>query len=44
MPVIAPDTFEDIASKLENQDYASLLPTGVDSTVVAGEWSSFIGN
>ncbi|KAI3327109.1 GMC oxidoreductase [Xylariaceae sp. AK1471] len=36
MPVIAPDTFEDIASKLEKLDYASLLPTGADPTVIAG--------
>jgi choline dehydrogenase len=36
MPVIAPDTFEDIASKLEKLDYATLLPAGADSTVIAG--------
>lgn len=37
MPVIAPDTFEDIASRLENLDHATLLPNGTDPTVVAGE-------
>ncbi|KAI8627089.1 GMC oxidoreductase [Xylariaceae sp. FL1651] len=36
MPVIAPDTFETIASKLENLDYPTLLPNGTDPTVVAG--------
>ncbi|KAJ2982226.1 hypothetical protein NUW58_g6492 [Xylaria curta] len=36
MPVIAPDTFENIASKLEKLDHATLLPNGTDPTVVAG--------
>ncbi|XXH05809.1 hypothetical protein Hte_012247 [Hypoxylon texense] len=35
MPVIAPDTFESIASKLENQDHAAQLPPGTDPTVIA---------
>ncbi|KAI1812269.1 FAD/NAD(P)-binding domain-containing protein [Poronia punctata] len=36
MPVIAPDTFEEIASRLEALDYATVLPTDVHSTVMAG--------
>ncbi|KAI1298068.1 hypothetical protein F5Y03DRAFT_386770 [Xylaria venustula] len=36
MPVIAPDTFEDIASKLENLDSATSLPNGTHPTVLAG--------
>ncbi|KAI1278985.1 hypothetical protein F5Y07DRAFT_387844 [Xylaria sp. FL0933] len=36
MPVIAPDTFEEIALKLEKLDYASALPTGTHPTVLAG--------
>ncbi|KAI0403090.1 hypothetical protein F4802DRAFT_608281 [Xylaria palmicola] len=36
MPVIAPDTFEKIASNLENQDHAAFLPNGTHPTVVAG--------
>ncbi|TRX90956.1 hypothetical protein FHL15_008161 [Xylaria flabelliformis] len=34
--VIAPDTFEEIASKLEKLDHAALLPNGTDLTVIAG--------
>lgn len=37
MPVIAPDTFEEIASKLEKLDHASFLPNKTHPTVVAGE-------
>ncbi|KAI1339218.1 hypothetical protein F5Y15DRAFT_423928 [Xylariaceae sp. FL0016] len=36
MPVIAPDTFQDIASALEAQDHASVLPADADPTVIAG--------
>ncbi|KAI8949821.1 GMC oxidoreductase [Xylaria longipes] len=36
MPVIAPDIFEEIASKLEKLDHATLLPDGTDPTVIAG--------
>ncbi|RYC65258.1 hypothetical protein CHU98_g908 [Xylaria longipes] len=36
MPVIAPDTFEEIALKLEKLDHATLLPDGTDPTVIAG--------
>ncbi|KAI1762008.1 putative GMC oxidoreductase [Hypoxylon sp. FL1150] len=36
MPVIAPETFETIASKLENQNYAAQLPPDTDPTVIAG--------
>ncbi|KAI1358091.1 hypothetical protein F5Y08DRAFT_351216 [Xylaria arbuscula] len=36
MPVIAPDTFEDIASKLEDLDHAALLPKDTHPTVLAG--------
>ncbi|KAI0545605.1 hypothetical protein F4679DRAFT_599346 [Xylaria curta] len=36
MPVIAPDTFEEIASKLEKLDHATLLPNSTDPTVIAG--------
>ncbi|GAP91305.2 putative GMC oxidoreductase-like protein [Rosellinia necatrix] len=36
MPVIAPDTFEGIASKLEGLDHAALLPNGTHPTIVAG--------
>ncbi|KAI1157575.1 GMC oxidoreductase [Nemania serpens] len=36
MPVIAPDTFEEIASKLEKLDHASFLPNKTHPTVVAG--------
>lgn len=38
MPVIAPETFESIASKLENQDHAAQLPPYTDPTVIAGEF------
>lgn len=41
MPVIAPDTFEDIASKLEDLDHATLLPEGTHPTVLAGESLTF---
>ncbi|KAI1803675.1 putative GMC oxidoreductase [Daldinia bambusicola] len=36
MPVISPDRFESIASKLENQDHAAQLPPDTDLTVIAG--------
>ncbi|KAI1169588.1 GMC oxidoreductase [Nemania sp. FL0916] len=36
MPVIAPETFEEIATKLEELDYATLLPDNTDPTVIAG--------
>ncbi|RWA05340.1 hypothetical protein EKO27_g9765 [Xylaria grammica] len=36
MPVIAPDTFEAIASKLEKLDFATSLPKGTHPTVLAG--------
>lgn len=36
MPVIAPEKFEDIATKLENQDHAAQLPPDTDLTVIAG--------
>ncbi|KAI1427350.1 GMC oxidoreductase [Xylaria sp. FL1777] len=36
MPVIAPDNFEQIASKLEKLDHATLLPSGTHPTVLAG--------
>ncbi|KAI0189467.1 GMC oxidoreductase [Astrocystis sublimbata] len=36
MPAIAPDTFEEIASKLEELDHATLLPDGTHPTVIAG--------
>ncbi|TGJ85659.1 hypothetical protein E0Z10_g3122 [Xylaria hypoxylon] len=36
MPVIAPDRFEEIASKLEKLDYATSLPNGTHPTVLAG--------
>ncbi|KAF3061338.1 Versicolorin B synthase [Daldinia childiae] len=36
MPVISPERFESIASKLENQDHAAQLPPDTDPTVVAG--------
>ncbi|OTB07319.1 putative GMC oxidoreductase [Hypoxylon sp. CI-4A] len=36
MPVISPDRFESIASKLETQDHAAQLPPGTDPTVIAG--------
>ncbi|KAI0521645.1 hypothetical protein F5B22DRAFT_634539 [Xylaria bambusicola] len=36
MPVIAPDTFESIASKLEELDYAPLLPSDTHPTVLEG--------
>ncbi|KAI1114157.1 GMC oxidoreductase [Nemania sp. NC0429] len=36
MPVIAPDTFEQIASKLEKLDHAASLPSNTHPTVVAG--------
>jgi choline dehydrogenase len=35
-PVIAPDTFEDIAARYEAQDPAWYLPAGSDPTVIAG--------
>lgn len=37
MPVIAPEAFETIASKLESQDHAAQLPPDTDPTVIAGE-------
>ncbi|KAI0487273.1 GMC oxidoreductase [Xylaria cf. heliscus] len=37
MPVIAPDTFEEIASKLEKLDHATLLPNDTHPTIIAGE-------
>lgn len=44
MPVISPDRFEDIASKLENQDHAAQLPPDTDPTVIAGTTSGqFLG-
>ncbi|KAI1452601.1 putative GMC oxidoreductase [Annulohypoxylon moriforme] len=36
MPVISPERFESIASKLENQDHGAQLPPDTDETVVAG--------
>ncbi|KAI0112860.1 putative GMC oxidoreductase [Daldinia grandis] len=36
MPVISPERFESIASKLENQDHAAQLPPDTDPTIVAG--------
>ncbi|KAI0384574.1 putative GMC oxidoreductase [Hypomontagnella monticulosa] len=36
MPVISPERFEALASKLENQDHAAQLPPDTDPTVVAG--------
>ncbi|KAI0172392.1 putative GMC oxidoreductase [Hypoxylon sp. FL1284] len=36
MPVIAPDAFEGIASKLEDQDHGAQLPPDTDPTVIAG--------
>ncbi|KAH9905380.1 putative GMC oxidoreductase [Xylariomycetidae sp. FL2044] len=36
MPTISPENFEAIASKLEAQDYASVLPPDIDPTVIAG--------
>ncbi|KAI1417155.1 GMC oxidoreductase [Hypoxylon sp. FL1857] len=36
MPVISPERFESIATKLENQDHGAQLPPGTDPTVVAG--------
>ncbi|KAI6089371.1 putative GMC oxidoreductase [Hypoxylon rubiginosum] len=36
MPVIAPEAFETIASKLESQDHAAQLPPDTDPTVIAG--------
>ncbi|GAW15582.1 hypothetical protein ANO14919_049960 [Xylariales sp. No.14919] len=36
MPVIAPDTFETIASKLEKLNFAASLPKGTHPTVLAG--------
>ncbi|KAI0909274.1 hypothetical protein F4823DRAFT_639300 [Ustulina deusta] len=36
MPVIAPNTFEEIASKLENLDYSKSLPSSTHPTVLAG--------
>ncbi|KAI0542832.1 hypothetical protein GGR58DRAFT_172328 [Xylaria digitata] len=36
MPVIAPDAFEEIASKLEKLDYAASLPKDTHPTVLAG--------
>ncbi|KAI0162130.1 GMC oxidoreductase [Xylariaceae sp. FL1272] len=36
MSVIAPDTFEAIATRLEGLDHASLLPADTDPTVIAG--------
>ncbi|KAI3338059.1 hypothetical protein F4824DRAFT_509673 [Ustulina deusta] len=36
MPVIAPNTFEEIASKLENLDYSTSLPSSTHPTVLAG--------
>ncbi|KAI1212824.1 putative GMC oxidoreductase [Annulohypoxylon truncatum] len=36
MPVISPERFESIASKLESQDHAAHLPPETDETVIAG--------
>ncbi|KAI0886082.1 putative GMC oxidoreductase [Annulohypoxylon maeteangense] len=36
MPVISPERFESIASKLENQDHGAQLPADTDETVIAG--------
>ncbi|KAI5867721.1 putative GMC oxidoreductase [Durotheca rogersii] len=36
MPVISPDRFESIATKLETQDHAAQLPPDTDPTVIAG--------
>ena len=36
MPVVSPERFESIASKLENQDHAAQLPPNTDETVIAG--------
>jgi choline dehydrogenase len=36
LPVIAPEVFSSIASDIENQDPATLLPANTDSTIVAG--------
>ncbi|KAF9876332.1 glucose oxidase [Colletotrichum karsti] len=36
LSVIAPETFEQIASRYESQDPAAYLPEGTDSTVIAG--------
>ncbi|KAI9151962.1 glucose oxidase [Paramyrothecium foliicola] len=35
-PVVAPNAYEDIAGRLEAQDPAAYLPSGIDPTVVAG--------
>ncbi|KAL7621231.1 hypothetical protein AAE478_008548 [Parahypoxylon ruwenzoriense] len=40
MPVISPERFEEIASKLENQDHGAHLPADTDRTVIAGAGSS----
>ncbi|KAK7954670.1 hypothetical protein PG988_015364 [Apiospora saccharicola] len=36
MPVVSPDRYETIASKLEAQDHAAYLPPDTDPTVIAG--------
>ncbi|KAI5917646.1 hypothetical protein F4810DRAFT_641317 [Camillea tinctor] len=36
LPVISPDNFEAIATKLESQDHAAQLPPDTDPTVIAG--------
>ncbi|KAI1141002.1 GMC oxidoreductase [Hypoxylon sp. FL0543] len=36
MPVISPERFESIATKVENQDHGGQLPPGTDPTVIAG--------
>ncbi|WYZ37838.1 hypothetical protein EsH8_II_001344 [Colletotrichum jinshuiense] len=36
LPVIAPDTFEQITTAYESQDPAAHLPAGTDATVIAG--------
>ncbi|KZL76326.1 glucose oxidase [Colletotrichum tofieldiae] len=36
LPVIAPDSFEQITTAYESQDPAAYLPAGTDATVVAG--------
>ncbi|KAI3336646.1 GMC oxidoreductase [Xylariaceae sp. AK1471] len=43
MPVIAPDSFEEIASRLENLDHAAFLPAGTDPTVIAGYKAQMTG-
>lgn len=36
MPVVSPDNYQTIASRLDSQDPAAYLPSGSDPTVVAG--------